>query len=120
MKLNPFNEKVLTEKANKHGEELDSLNASISFFDGEKAVIEDLREVLRKELVALHKGKIEWYCQCPPELMGAELSLVHLLGYSWKKSKRIISDWDKTEELLAELENDELSHSQAREKGVKK
>ena len=57
MKLNPFNEKVLTEKANKHGEELDSLNASISFFDGEKAVIEDLREVLEKEKEAAEKLK---------------------------------------------------------------
>jgi len=55
--------------------------------------MKSINEIL-SDLKDLHNRKVDWDCQCPPEVVGAEMGLLRVLGFSWEESKNIVGKLD--------------------------
>lgn len=52
----------------------------------EKRISEDY---IIESIMDILEGRVNWDFQCPPEKIGAQVALLHLLGFSWEESKEI-------------------------------
>lgn len=67
-------------------------------------------EQIKEVLIDLVAGDTKWYCQCPPEVEGAQIVLLRQLGFGWGTAKKISLNLlyeEDIEELFEKIENKE-------------